>query len=126
MMAQPGGRSVVTSSDCLFCKIVAGKIKADVIHENDRVVAFRDINPQAPTHVLIIPRNHVATINDLAESDTGDVGQLFLAAKSVAKQEGVHESGYRTVMNCGEGAGQSVFHIHLHLLAGRPLRWPPG
>ena len=126
MLAQLGGRSVVTSSDCLFCKIVAGKIKADVIHENDRVVAFRDINPQAPTHVLIIPRNHVATINDLAESDTGDVGQLFLAAKSVAKQEGVHESGYRTVMNCGEGAGQSVFHIHLHLLGGRPLRWPPG
>jgi len=126
MLAQLGGRSVVTSSDCLFCKIVAGKIKADVIHENDRVVAFRDINPQAPTHVLIIPRNHVATINDLTESDTGDVGQLFLAAKSVAKQEGVHESGYRTVMNCGEGAGQSVFHIHLHLLGGRPLRWPPG
>jgi histidine triad (HIT) family protein len=116
----------MTDADCLFCKIVAGEIKADVLYENDKVVAFRDINPQAPTHVLIIPRNHVATINDLTESETEDVGQLFLAAGRVARQEGIDESGYRVVMNCGEGAGQSVFHIHLHLVGGRPLRWPPG
>jgi histidine triad (HIT) family protein len=117
---------MVTSANCLFCKIVAGTIKADIIHENDRVVSFRDINPQAPTHVLIIPRNHVATINDLGNSEADDVGQLFLAARHVARQEGVDESGYRVVMNCGQGAGQSVFHIHLHLLGGRSLHWPPG
>jgi histidine triad (HIT) family protein len=117
---------MTSSSDCLFCKIVAGKVNADIVHENDSVIAFRDINPQAPTHVLIIPRNHVATINDLSESDAGDVGRMFLAAKEVARTEGLEERGYRVVMNCMEGAGQSVFHIHLHLLGGRPLRWPPG
>ena len=117
---------MTSSSDCLFCKIVAGKVNADIVHENDSVIAFRDINPQAPTHVLIIPRNHVATINDLSESDAGDVGRMFLAAKEVARTEGLDERGYRVVMNCMEGAGQSVFHIHLHLLGGRPLRWPPG
>lgn len=117
---------MATSVDCIFCKIAAGKIDADVVHENDRVIAFRDLNPQAPTHVLIIPRRHVATINDLTENEAGDVGHLFLAAKQVAKMEGLDESGYRVVMNCMEGAGQSVFHIHLHLLGGRNLRWPPG
>ena len=117
---------MTSSPDCLFCKIVAGKINADVVLESDSVIAFRDINPQAPTHVLIIPRNHVATINDLTESEAGDVGQLFLVAKEVARMEGLEEQGYRVVMNCMEGAGQSVFHIHLHLLGGRPLRWPPG
>ena len=117
---------MTSSPDCLFCKIVAGKIDADVVFKNDSVMAFRDINPQAPTHVLIIPRNHVATINDLTESEAGDVGQLFLAAKEIARTEGLEERGYRVVMNCMEGAGQSVFHIHLHLLGGRPLRWPPG
>lgn len=115
-----------SSPECLFCKIVAGSIDASIVHQNDAVVAFRDINPQAPTHILIIPRNHVATINELTESDAGDVGQLFLAAKEVAKMEGLAERGYRVVMNCMEGAGQSVFHIHLHLLGGRALRWPPG
>jgi histidine triad (HIT) family protein len=117
---------MATSADCLFCKIVAGKIDADIVHQDDKVLAFRDINPQAPTHVLIIPRNHVPTINDLTESDVDDVGRLFLAARAVAKQEGLEEDGYRAVMNCMEGAGQSVFHLHLHVLGGRPLRWPPG
>jgi len=117
---------MATSADCLFCKIAAGKIDADMVHRDNNVVAFRDINPQAPTHVLIIPRNHVPTINDLTGSNVDDVGRLFLAAKVVAKQEGLDEDGYRVVMNCMEGAGQSVFHIHLHLLGGRPLRWPPG
>lgn len=115
-----------TDADCLFCKIAAGGIKADILHENDSVVAFRDINPQAPTHVLVIPRKHVATINELTEEERGDVGELFLAARDVAKQEGIDERGYRVVMNCGEGAGQSVFHIHLHVIGGRSLHWPPG
>lgn len=114
------------STDCIFCKIAAGEIDADIVRRDDRVVAFRDLNPQAPTHVLVIPRKHVATINDLTESDVGDVGSLFLAAKEIAKREGLEEKGYRVVMNCMEGAGQSVFHIHLHVLGGRPLRWPPG
>ncbi|MEX2123092.1 MAG: histidine triad nucleotide-binding protein [Woeseia sp.] len=117
---------MVSEEDCLFCKIAAGKIGADIVYENDEVLAFRDINPQAPTHILIIPRNHVATINDLSDDEVDDVGRLFLAAQNIAKEEGVDESGYRVVMNCGEGAGQSVFHIHLHLLGGRAFRWPPG
>jgi histidine triad (HIT) family protein len=112
--------------NCIFCKIAAGEIKADVVHADDRVVAFRDLNPQAPTHVLVVPRKHVATINDLEEQDAKTAGRLFLVAKQVAKAEGVDRSGYRVVMNCGEGAGQSVFHIHLHVLGGRPFRWPPG
>jgi histidine triad (HIT) family protein len=115
-----------TSADCIFCKIAAGKIDADIVYQDDRAVAFRDLNPQAPTHVLVIPRKHVATINDVTESDVGDVGGLFLAAKAVAGQEGLEEKGYRVVMNCMEGAGQSVFHVHLHVLGGRSFRWPPG
>jgi histidine triad (HIT) family protein len=114
------------SEDTIFGKIARGEMDADIVYENDHVVAFRDINPQAPTHVLIIPRKAIATINDLQESDTALVGELFLAAKEVARQEGIVESGYRVVMNCGEGAGQSVFHLHLHVLGGRQLQWPPG
>jgi len=113
-------------SDCLFCKIVAGDIPAELVHEDDRVVAFRDINPQAPTHVLIIPREHVATINDLETAHESLVGALFSAAKKIAANERLADDGYRVVMNCNEAAGQSVFHIHLHLLGGRPLHWPPG
>ncbi len=116
----------MTASDCLFCRILEGEIPADVIYESDSALAFRDINPQAPTHVLIIPRRHITTINDLDAGDQELVGSLFIAAKEVARQEGLAEDGYRTVMNCGEGAGQSVFHIHLHLLGGRLLNWPPG
>ena len=114
------------SDDCLFCKILSGDIPADIVFESEMAVAFRDINPQAPTHVLIIPRKHVSTINDLEESDKDLVGELFLTAKSIAADEGLAEPGYRVVMNCNEGAGQSVFHIHLHLLGGRGLGWPPG
>ena len=112
--------------DCLFCRIVDGDIPAEIVYESDTALAFRDINPQAPTHVLIIPRRHISTINDLDADDQELVGSLFSAAKDVAQQEGLAESGYRTVMNCGEGAGQSVFHIHLHLLGGRIMNWPPG
>ena len=105
--------------DCLFCKIVEGEIPADIVYENDTVLAFRDINPQAPTHILIIPREHIGTINDLSPEHEVVVGRLFVAAKEIAAAEGLTEKGYRVVMNCGEGAGQSVFHIHLHLLGGR-------
>jgi len=116
----------MTESDCLFCKIVAGEIPADIVFENDDVIAFRDVNPQAPTHVLIVPRRHIPTINDLEESDARTVGNLYLAAKEVAADEGFAASGYRVVMNCNAAAGQTVFHIHLHLLGGRILGWPPG
>mgnify|MGYP001554979706 CR=1 FL=1 len=114
------------SDDCLFCKILAGDIPADIIYESESAIAFRDINPQAPTHVLIIPRRHIATINDLEEGDKDTIGDLYLVAKAIAADEGLSEPGYRVVMNCNAGAGQSVFHIHLHLLGGRGLRWPPG
>ena len=111
---------------CLFCKILSGDIPADIIYESDTALAFRDINPQAPTHVLIIPRKHIATINDIEDADQAIVGSLYTAAKSIAAAEGLTDEGYRAVMNCNEAAGQSVFHIHLHLLGGRPLSWPPG
>ena len=113
-------------SDCLFCKMVAGEIKPDVVFEDDAVMAFRDANPQAPLHVLIIPRVHIATTNDLTDENADIVGRLYLAAKQIAADEGVAEPGYRMVMNCNPGAGQSVYHIHLHLLGGRSLGWPPG
>lgn len=116
----------MTDPDCVFCKIAAGEINADVVYRTDRVVAFRDSNPQAPTHILIIPREHIATINDVGESNVDDMGRLFLAVKEIAKAEGVEESGYRVTMNCMEGAGQSVFHAHLHMLGGRSFGWPPG
>ncbi len=112
--------------DCLFCKIVEGEIPADIVYESDTAIAFRDINPQAPTHVLIIPRKHISTINDITAADQELVGTLFMAAKEIAAKEGIAESGYRVVMNCNEGAGQSVFHIHLHMLGGRGFDWPPG
>lgn len=113
-------------SDCLFCKIVDGEIPAEIVYESDTVVAFRDISPQAPTHVLIIPRKHIATINDIEESDQALVGSLYTAARDIARDEGHAENGYRVVMNCNADAGQTVFHIHLHLLGGKPLGWPPG
>lgn len=113
-------------SDCLFCKMVAGDIQPDIVFEDDDVLAFRDLNPQAPLHVLVIPKMHIATTNDLTPDTAGVVGKLYLAAKQIAADEGVAEPGYRMVMNCNAGAGQSVYHIHLHLLGGRPLGWPPG
>ena len=113
-------------TDCLFCKIANGDIPADFVYESDTAVAFRDINPQAPTHVLIIPRQHIATINDIKDTDQSVVGSLYSAAREVAAQEGIASDGYRAVMNCNAAAGQTVFHIHLHLLGGRDLSWPPG
>lgn len=114
------------SSDCLFCKILAGEIPADLVYESETAVAFRDINPQAPAHVLVIPRKHIATINDIELEDEAIVGSLYSAAREIAAEAGIAEDGYRAVMNCNEGAGQSVFHIHLHVLGGRPMLWPPG
>ena len=113
-------------SECLFCKIAAGEIPAEIVYESDTALAFRDINPKAPTHVLIIPREHVSTINDIEDEHQALVGSLFTAAKEIAADEGLADDGYRAVMNCNEAAGQSVFHIHLHLLGGRNLDWPPG
>lgn len=116
----------MAEADCLFCKIAAGEIPADLVFETESVVAFRDINPQAPTHVLIIPRKHIATINDLTDEVSGDIDQLFLAAASIARDEGIADDGYRVTMNCNAAAGQTVFHLHLHLLGGRQMTWPPG
>ena len=113
-------------NDCLFCKILDGDIDADVVYANDRVIAFRDINPQAPTHLLIIPREHIATINDVNDDNSEQVGHLFSAAADIAASHGVADDGYRVVMNCNELAGQTVFHLHLHFLAGRQFGWPPG
>ncbi|HHH35922.1 MAG TPA: histidine triad nucleotide-binding protein [Gammaproteobacteria bacterium] len=113
-------------SDCLFCKMVSGEIQPDVVYEDEAVLAFRDINPQAPTHVLVVPREHIATINDLDEAHASLVGRLYLAAREVARLEGIAGRGYRTVMNCNAEAGQTVFHLHLHVLGGRPMGWPPG
>jgi len=116
----------MSNDNCLFCKILEGEIPAELIYESDTAVAFRDINPQAPTHVLVIPRKHISTINDIEVDDEAVVGSLYTAAREIAAREGIAEDGYRAVMNCNEGAGQSVFHIHLHVLGGRQLGWPPG
>lgn len=113
-------------SDCIFCKMASGEIKPDVVFEDEDILAFRDLNPQAPVHILVIPKRHIATTNDLQEQDAELVGRLILAAKQIAEQEGLSERGYRTVLNCNAEAGQSVFHIHLHLLGGRAMGWPPG
>ena len=117
---------VKMSSDCLFCKILAGEIPADLVYESETAVAFRDINPKAPTHVLVIPRKHISTINDIEPDDQEIIGSLYTAAKEIAAQAGIADDGYRAVMNCNEDAGQSVFHIHLHVMGGRVLAWPPG
>jgi len=116
----------MSSSDCLFCKILAGDVPAELVYESNEAIAFRDINPKAPSHVLIIPRQHIETINDLGPGDAALVGNLFLVARQVAKDEGIADNGYRVVMNCNADAGQTVFHLHLHMLGGRRLDWPPG
>jgi histidine triad (HIT) family protein len=113
-------------SDCVFCRIIAGELPARIVHQDDRVVAIEDANPQAPMHVLVMPRRHIATLNDLTPADDGLVGELIRRAAAIARERGVADSGYRTVFNCNRGAGQTVFHIHLHVLAGRGLSWPPG
>jgi histidine triad (HIT) family protein len=113
-------------TDCLFCKIVSGDLPAKLIHQDDELVAFTDINPQAPLHALIVPRRHIATLNDLAPGDDGLVGSMLRRAAAIAGEHGYADRGYRTIVNCNREAGQTVFHIHLHLLAGRSFHWPPG
>ena len=112
------------ADDCLFCRIVRKEIPAKLVAEDEHCVAFRDINPQAPVHVLVIPRAHVPSLNQA--TDAAMIGRLSLMAAEIARREGVAESGYRTVINTNAGAGQTVFHVHLHLLGGRALHWPPG
>lgn len=111
-------------SDCLFCKMASGEIKPDVVFEDDRLLAFRDLHPQAPLHVLIIPKRHIANLNGLDDTALG--GHLLQTAAQIAEQQGYAESGYRTVINCNNDGGQTVHHLHLHLLAGRQMHWPPG
>lgn len=112
-------------SETIFTKIINREIPADIIYENDDVLAFKDISPQAPLHCLIIPKQAIATVNDIQPQDAELIGKLYLAASEIAKQHGVEQSGYRLVMNCNKDGGQSVYHIHLHMLAGKPLGWPP-
>jgi histidine triad (HIT) family protein len=113
-------------TDCLFCKIVAGEIPAEVVHQTDSTVAFRDINPQAPTHVVVVPKAHHPNAAALAEADPLLAAALLRAGGEIAAAEGIADSGYRLVFNTGTGAGQSVFHVHCHVLGGRPMAWPPG
>jgi histidine triad (HIT) family protein len=110
---------------CLFCRIIAGEIPASKVFEDERLIAFNDINPQAPTHVLVVPRRHIATLNDLGPGDDGLVGEMVRRGAAIALERG-HQSGYRTVFNTNADAGQTVFHIHLHVLGGRKMSWPPG
>jgi histidine triad (HIT) family protein len=112
------------SADCLFCRIVRREIPATIVHEDDDCIAFRDIGPQAPTHILVIPRQHVSTLDEVSEPLL--IGRLMTAAAQVARKEGIVESGYRTVINTNAGAGQTVFHLHVHVLGGRRMTWPPG
>ncbi|MBU0605435.1 MAG: histidine triad nucleotide-binding protein [Candidatus Omnitrophica bacterium] len=112
--------------DCIFCKIAQKEIPAIIVFENDRILAFEDVKPQAPAHILIIPKHHIERTSDLTESNIQLIGELVLAAKSLADQKGIQRSGYRIVLNCGDDAGQEIFHLHLHLLGGRKFSWPPG
>jgi histidine triad (HIT) family protein len=113
-------------TDCLFCKIIAGQIPGAIVYQDERLVAFKDIKAQAPMHVLIVPRRHIASLNALQSGDDGLVGEMVRRAAALASEAGYAERGYRTVFNCNADAGQTVFHIHLHVLAGRSLSWPPG
>lgn len=111
-------------TDCLFCKIINKEIPAEILYENDSVIAFKDVSPQAPTHFLVIPKQHIATLNDTTNKTL--IGELTTTATKIAKEMGFADKGYRVVMNCNEDGGQTVYHIHLHCLAGRQLTWPPG
>jgi histidine triad (HIT) family protein len=113
-------------ADCIFCKIASGAVNSDRVYEDDSVLGFRDINPQAPTHVVIIPKRHIPTMNDVSESDPSIFSAIMLAGKKIAESEGISDSGYRIVMNCNREGGQEIFHMHAHLFGGRYMGWPPG
>ena len=113
-------------SECLFCGIVKGDIKGDIVYQDSSIVAFKDISPKAPVHILVVPRKHISTLLDLELGDKGLMGDIFYAAAQLAKDHGISKDGFRVVVNCGAGAGHSVFHIHFHLLGGRSFTWPPG
>ena len=112
--------------NCLFCRIIAGEVSSDIVYRDERCVAFRDLNPQAPVHVLVIPHEHIESLDDASAKDEATLGHLLRVAARVANEQGLSEAGYRTTINTGEGAGQSVFHLHLHVLGGRAFTWPPG
>ncbi|MEZ5491107.1 MAG: histidine triad nucleotide-binding protein [Gammaproteobacteria bacterium] len=114
------------SGDCLFCKIIAGDIPANKVYEDADVLAFHDISPAAPTHILIIPKKHITAVKDAGPDEVGLLGQLLAKAGSIAREQGLEEDGYRFVINTGDNGGQTVFHLHLHILGGRPMTWPPG
>jgi histidine triad (HIT) family protein len=114
------------TADCLFCKMVSGAIQPNKVYEDGEILAFKDINPQAPVHILVIPKRHLATTNDLTDADAALIGKLFLAGKKIAHGLDIAEAGYRIVNNCNADAGQTVWHLHLHLLGGRQMSWPPG
>ena len=116
----------MSEANCLFCRIIKSEIPAEVVHQDDQAIVIRDINPQAPTHLLVIPKEHIESLDDAAGKQEPMLGHLLRVAARMANQEGLTESGYRTVINTGAGAGQSVFHLHVHVLGGRPLNWPPG
>ena len=116
----------MTETDCIFCKIATGELPTDKIYEDDYALAFRDLHPQAPVHLLVIPKDHLESLNDVSPSDEKVLGHLMRLASRIANQLGIAESGFRTVVNTGPDGGQSVFHLHVHLLGGRPLTWPPG
>jgi histidine triad (HIT) family protein len=113
-------------ADCIFCKIANKDIPSEVVYEDEKVIAFKDLNPQAPIHVLVIPKKHISTLNDIEEEDSALIGHIYYTIKNLAKDMGIDEDGYRVVSNCGEFGGQTVFHIHFHLLGGRKFSWPPG
>lgn len=116
----------MSEQSCLFCRIITKEVAADVVHQDDRAFVIRDINPQAPTHLLVIPNEHLESLDDASQRDEELLGHLLRIAARVANDEGLAESGYRTVVNTGAGAGQSVFHLHVHVLGGRAMNWPPG
>ena len=125
-MLERADSAIVSRMSCLFCKIINREIPASIVYEDDQLLAFNDIHPQAPTHVLIVPKKHIATLNDLQEEDATLVGTLVRRAAAIAKERGIDAVGYRTVFNTNGDAGQTVFHIHLHVIGGRSLGWPPG
>jgi histidine triad (HIT) family protein len=112
--------------NCIFCKIANGEIPSNKVYEDDKVLCFKDLNPEAPVHVLIIPKEHISSLNDLNEDNSKIISHIFLTAKKVAKELGIERNGYRIVSNCGEDGGQTVGHVHFHMLGGRNLKWPPG